>query len=223
MLFSIDFDPGEAISANFDIMARKELSTVDNPGTTITDDYDVKERGWGGVEFLTYIGNGGSTIVPASVSSGILSSSILTTTFDYVEKMSLKFDNNFAKNNVLGDRYNKRNFVQDVSVTGTFEFGYDPSTQSKQNYTDVIEQNDKSFIFRAERGFKDTRAEGVDARMICLRLPRVSYDTSNIPTTNNERYVQSIDWTAQTSTDSTDSDEIYIDVVNAESNGAFTA
>ena len=32
--FSIDFDPAEAISANYDIMARKEIETVDVPTTS---------------------------------------------------------------------------------------------------------------------------------------------------------------------------------------------
>ena len=140
--------------------------------------------------------------------------------------MSLKFDNSFDKNNVLGDQYNKRNFVQDVGVTGTFDFGYDESEQSKQNYTDVIEQNDKSFVFRAIRGFDEANGVYTEAdansRMICFKLPRVSYDTSNIPTTNNERYVQSIDWTAQTSSP-TIQQEIYVEVINSESTSEFTA
>lgn len=184
---SIDFAPDSPVSATFEINARKELATGSALDTVTFEDFDLAERTFSGVEVVTAMGaaEGGSP-----------------TTDTTVESANISYENNFeADAFVLGDQHLSGKFVNQIELTGSMEFSF----LTINDYDDVVGDVDK------EVWFTMTQGAAAAERGYVFKLPRISYDTTSLPTSNAERYVQSVDWTA---TDNAAGDAISIVVTN---------
>lgn len=195
--FSMDFAPGDPVSADFAINARKELPNQPRDTTTVTfPDYDAAERTFSGVEMNTKMGpaEGGS---PTSVIT--------------VESANISYENNFEDGAyVLGDQHLSGNFVNAIDITGSIEFSY----ATIDDYNDVVSDTAKELNFLASHG------SAAAVRGYEFKFPRISYDTASIPTTDAERYVQSVDWTAA---DNAAGNAMTAIFTNDESAAEFTA
>jgi len=171
--WSMDFAPGDPVTAKFDINARKELANASLNTTTATfPDYDSAERTFSGVEIDAQMGaaEGGSP------------SSVLT-----IESANISYTNNFEDSAyVLGDQHLSGQFVNAQECTGSLELSF----LTISDYDDVIADTDKEIWYTATQG------AGSAERGYIFKLPRISYDTTNLPTQDAERYVQSLDFTA---------------------------
>ena len=193
--YSIDFAPDAAVTANFEVNARKEQATAALGSVTFAD-FDAAERGFSGVEVTTQMGaaEGGSP-----------------TTIITAESASLTYENNMeADAYVLGDQYLSGLFVNQINVTGSIEFSYQATT----DYDNLVADTEQELWFDATQG------AGANERGWTIKLPRISYDSGNLPTNNAERYVLSLDFTAN---DNAGGNSIEIDVINADTNAEFIA
>jgi len=191
--FTLDYSPSEVFSASFDVIFRRELSPL---GTLKTDSeasffpaYSTTERTFGGVEVTTQVDGGGT---------------------DCFESVSISVENNVADDAYcLGSAYLSAGIVAGLEVTGSFDLLYDASTR----YTDWIDETEVQFEMNA------AHSATIAARAVNTNLPKISLDTNKLPTDNIERYVQTVDYTAE---DDSNGDPIIIVVENAETNAQFT-
>jgi hypothetical protein len=185
--FSIDFAPDSPLSANFDINARKELATGTALGTVTYEDFDAAERTFSGVEIASAMGaaEGGAPTADTTI-----------------ESANISYENNFESDAyVLGDQHLSGKFVNQIELTGSLEFSF----LTIGDYDDVVGDVDKELWFTATQG------AGAAERGYVIKLPRISYDSTSLPTNNAERYVQSVDFTA---TDNAAGNNIEIVVTN---------
>jgi hypothetical protein len=193
--FSIDFAPADPMSVSFDVNCRKELTQAALSSVTL-DDFNAAERTFSGVEVAVAMGaaEGGSP-----------------TTDTTVESANISYTNNFEGDAyVVGDQYLSGNFVNQQEVTGSMEFSFLTIT----DYQDVVGDVDK------EVWFTTTQGAGAAERGYVVKLPRISYNTTSIPTNNAERFVQSVDFTA--TGDATD-DNIIVENIGVETNAELIA
>jgi len=190
--FTLDYDPSEVLMASFDVLFRRELAlgTLSTiPESTFFPDYSVADRTFGGTEISTEVDG-----VPLT---------------DCFESVSISVENNVSDDvYCLGSPYLSAGIVAGLEVTGSFDLMYDATTR----YTDFLNGTELQFELKATYGATTTE------RRVWTDLPKISLDTNKLPTDNIERYVQTIDFTAE---NDTNGDPIIITVVNAESNAAF--
>lgn len=169
--YSIDFAPADPLTASFDVNCRKELATTTLASITYPD-YDSAERTFSGVELVSAMGaaEGGSP-----------------TTITTVESANISYANNFTGDAyVLGDQHLSGKFVNQQEVSGSLELSF----LAIADYDDVLADTDKELWLTATQG------AGAAERGYVIKLPRISYDTTSIPTNNAERYIQNLDFTA---------------------------
>lgn len=192
--FTLDYSPTEVLTGSFDVIFRKELSPL---GTLKTDseasffpDYSGAERTFGGAEV--------STLIDGSDQG------------DCFESVSIEVNNNVSDDiYCLGSAYLSAGIVTGLEVTGSFDLLYDATTR----YTDWLDGTNRQFELNASHG------TGTTERRVYTDLPKLSFDTNKLPTDNIERYVQTVDFTAQ---NDSNGDPIIITVANAETNAQFT-
>jgi len=193
--YNLDAAPDAAVAISFDLNARKEQATTTLDSITFAD-FDGAERTFGGVELVTKMGaaEGGS---PTTVGS--------------FESFSFSYDNNFEDDAfVIGSQYLSGNFVNQINASGSMELSY----LTNSDYQDVVTDTEKELWLVASQG------TGANERGYTLKLPRISYDTTSLPTNNAERYVQSLDFTAN---DNAAGDSVIWEFINAQSEANFTA
>lgn len=196
--FNLEYTPDSAVSSNFDINARKEQATKALDSISF-DDFDGAERTYGGVEVDVQMGaaEGGS---PTSIGT--------------FESFSFTYENNFEDDAfVLGSQYLSGNFVNQINVTGSMDLSY----LTNADYQDVVTDVEKELWLTTNNG--DT-SPVTDERGYTIKLPRISYDSTTLPTNNAERYVQSLDFTAN---DNAAGNAIEIDFINEQTEAEFTA
>ena len=169
--FSVDFAPDAAIALTVNINGRKEQAQTTVANVTFPD-YDLAERAYSGVEIVAK--NAGAEGTVASIS--------------IVEGANFTYENNFEDSAyTLSSQYLPGLFINQVNLTGSFDI----SVLDFNQYTAVTADTEQAWTFLADNGSTLTNARGY-----LFAFPRLSYDKTNLPTTNAERYVQSIDWTA---------------------------
>jgi len=187
--FTVDYSPGEVLTASFDTIFRRELSplgTLDTGATFI--DFDDAERAFGGIEV-----------------SPLLDSSAVT----FIESASITVSNNVADDAfALGNAHLPAGIIAALEVTGSFDLRYDGNAR----YTDWLDGTKRQFELNAQYTSPGQRDVKFD-------LPIISYDVNKLPTDNIERYVQTLDWTAETDSNG---DPLIITVINAQENAAIT-
>jgi hypothetical protein len=187
--FTIEYAPDSAITLNVDINARKEQANAALQ-TEAFPDFDSAERTFGGVEVVTAIGaaEGGS---PSD--------------FATVESFSLTYDNNFEDSAyTLSSQFLSGNFVNQINVTGSMELSF----LQIADYDDVVGDVEKQLWLTANNGLATTFE-----REIILKMDRISYDSTTLPTNNAERYVQSLEFTCN---DNAAGNALEVEVLNNE-------
>lgn len=194
--FTVDYTPDTAVTLNVDVNARKEQASGSLASVTL-DDFDSAERAYGGTEIITQFGaaEGGS---PSSEA--------------VVESANITYDNNFEDSAyVLGDQHLSGNFVNQINLSGSIEVSFIDSTK----YFEVTSDTEKELWLVANNGLTLTAERGYT-----FKLPRISYDTTTLATNNAERYVQTIDFTAN---DNATGNNMIVEIINSEAEADFTA
>ena len=193
--FSMSYVPDATIDASFDVVFRKEIAVSALSAITFPD-YDAVERAHTGVEVDTrYDDKGGSPV-----------------TVDFIESFDIDVGNSVEDGAfVVGDRYLPSNIINGLEITGSSEFRFSAIT----NYQDFLDAQAKAI----ELDFNNAGTTTAE-RQFQITLPNIVYDTTSLPTSNIERYVQSVDFTCEV--DST-GEPIYIDVINLETAALLTA
>jgi hypothetical protein len=191
--FTLDWDPNEVFSGSFDTVFRRELSPLGTLNTSAPGsffpDYSVTERAFGGSEVSTLV-NG-------------------TDEGDCFESVSISVENNVADDAYcLGSPYLSAGVIAGLEITGSFDLVYETSTR----YTQWLDGTEIQLELRASYGASESE------RRVWVDLPKISMDTNKLPTDNIERYVQTVDFTAETDSNG---DPIIVTVVNAEANTKF--
>jgi len=187
--YTIDYSPDDVFTGSFDCVFRKELSL----GVLDTDaafpDYNDLERGFGGVE-----------VTPLFDAAAV----------DFVESASCTLENNVADDAfALGSSFLPAGIIAAFGVTGSFDLRYDANAR----YTDFLNGTKRRFQLNAQHGTAGTQ------RDIKFDFPVISYDVNRLPTDNIERYVQTLDWTAEPDTNG---DPVIVTVINDQENAPFT-
>ncbi len=187
--FTVDYSPDEILTASFETIFRRELT----PGALDTDasftDFDDVDRAFGGTE---------------------VNPEIDTTKVTFVESASITVENNVADDAyALCSPYLAAGVIGNLAVTGSMDLRYD----SDATYTDWLDGTKAQFELNAQRG------TGANVRHIDFNLPVISYDVNRLPTDGFERYIQTIDFTAEPDSNS---DPIKVSVVNELAGAAFT-
>jgi hypothetical protein len=191
--YSVEYAPDAAVTLSCDVNARREHATSTLDSITFPD-FDGAERTFGGVEvdMQTGAAEGGSP-----TSDGIF------------ESFSFTYDNNFEDSAyVLGSQYLSGKFVNQINASGSAELSY----LDNADYQDVVTDTEKELWMTCSQG------AGAAERGYTLKLPRVSYDTTGLPTNNAERYVQSLDFTAN---DNAAGANTIWDFINAQTEAVF--
>ena len=178
---TLDYDPSEVILGTFGIMCRKELETTALPGRhsnnhffTEFPDYNIAERAFGGVEVDTSIKKG-------NISGNFDDDDLVTN----VESLSVEVDNGFIDDNyVIGDRHLPNAYIQNFTVNGSMELGYDKSS----DYVGIVEEDSWRVLMSAKYG------TGNSERIFSTELPRIALKTGNLPTEGTDRYLLNVDW-----------------------------
>jgi len=189
--FTIDYSPDDVFTGSFDCVFRRELSPAALDTLASFPDYDDLERGFGGVEVTTRLGG-------ADV--------------DFVESASVTLENNVADDAYsLGSSFLPAGIIAAFGVTGSFDLRYDAVTR----YTDWLDGTKPRFELNAQHGV----VASVTQRDVKFDFPKISYDVNRLPTDNIERYVQTLDWTAEPDTNG---DPVIVTVINAQDNTSIT-
>ncbi len=193
--YTLEYAPDAAVTVNVDVNARKEQANAALGSVTFAD-FNIAERAYGGVEVDTLIG---------AAESGS------PTSFGTVESFSFTYDNNFEDGAyVLGDRHLSGNFVNQINATGNFDLSF----LAIADYDDVVGDVEK------ELELAMTQGTGAAERSVKFTFPRISYDTTSLPTNNAERFVQGLEFTAN---DNAAGDAVIMEVINAQDEAQFTA
>ncbi len=148
-------------------------------------DFNSAERAFGGVE-----------------TSVEFDDSVVT----FVESFSTTVENNVADDAyALGSEYLPAGIIAEFAISGSMDLRYD----SNSNYTDWLNGTDKKIEIIAQYG------TGAAQRLVEIELPDVAYDVNNLPTTDLQRYIQTLDFTPQRDSNG---DPILVRVVNDRSN-----
>jgi hypothetical protein len=189
--FTLDWDPNELFTGTFDTVFRKELSPLGTLNTTTSGffpEFSKLERAFGGSEV--------ATLVDGSDQG------------DCFESISVEIDNSIADDAYcLGSPYLSAGVIAGLEVTGSFDLVYEASTM----YTRWLDGTEIQLELNAAHDVGDAALE----RKVDVDLPKISMDVNKLPTDNIERYVQTVDFTAETDTNG---DPIIVKVVNAEEN-----
>ena len=188
--YTVDYSPGEVLTGSFDTIFRREKSPL---GTLDTGanfiDFDDAERAFGGSE-----------VTP------LIDASAVT----FVESSSIVVSNNVADDAfALGNAHLPAGIIAALEVTGSFDLRYDANNR----YTDWLDGTKRRFELNALFG------TGGTLREVKFDLPVISYDVNRLPTDNIERYVQALEWTAETDSNG---DPLIITVVNTQTNAQIT-
>ena len=165
--FTVDYSPGEVLSASFDAILRREKSPLGALDTNaIFVDFDSAERAFGGSEVTPLIDTVAAT---------------------FVESASITVANNVADDAyALGNAHLPAGIIAAFETTGSFDLRYDTNNR----YTDWLDGTTRQFELNAQF---TTPAQ----RDIKFNFPIISYDVNRLPTDNLERYVQALEWTAE--------------------------
>ena len=187
--FSVDYSPDEVLTGSFDTVFRREL-TLDVLDTAASFvDFDDVDRAYGGTE-----------IVPSIDASAVT----------FIESASISVENNVADDAyALGNAHLPAGIIAALNVTGSFDLRYDANAR----YTDWLNGTKRQF------DLDSTRGSGASLRRLKLDCPVITYDVNRLPTDNIERYVQTLDWTAEPDSNG---DPIIITVENAQENADIT-
>ncbi len=188
--YTIDYSPDDVFTGSFDVVFRREISPLGTLDTSAAfPDYDDLERGFGGVE------------VQPRLASGDV---------NFIESASVTLENNVADDAYsLGSSFLPAGIIAAFGVTGSFDLRYDNNSR----YTDWLDGTKVRFELNAQHGAAGTQ------RDVKFDFPKISYDVTRLPTDNIERYVQTLDFTAEPDTNG---DPVVVTVINAQSNAQLT-
>ena len=187
--FTVDYSPDEILTFSSDVVFRRELT----PGALDTGaafiDFDDVDRAFGGTE------------VDAQIDAASVT---------FVESASITVENNVADDAyALGNAHLPAGIIEGLDVSGSFDLRYD----ALNRYSDFLSGTKRQFTLDATRGAAAT------LRRVQFDLPKISYDVNRLPTDNVERYVQTLDFTAEPDSNS---DPIVVLVTNALTNAQLT-
>ena len=188
--FTVDYSPDDLLTGSFDVVLRREKSPLGTLDTTAAfADYDSAERAFGGTEVTTNIA---STLVT------------------FIESCSITVENNVADDAyALGNAHLPAGIIAGFNVSGSFDLRYDTNNR----YTDWLDGTVRQIELIANHG------TGSSSRQVKFDVPVASYDVNRLPTDNIERYVQTLDWTAEPDSNG---DPIIVTVQNGQSNVQIT-
>jgi len=199
---TIDYAPDATMTQSTDVFFRKEQATAVLDTITF-EDFDVSDRAFGGVEVTPALGPA-NTAAPSAVT--------------FIEASSISWTNEFSDDAfALGSEFLPANIVANYEVTGSFDMRFTAVTDA---YADVVGSVNKAFELDA--GFGSGAAE----RQVLVRMDRISYDSTTLPTDGNQRYVQTVEFTAENADgvgDSSAGNPLEIQVINTDDDAAFTA
>ena len=179
---TVDIDPGEPTLCSFDTMFREEMPRGDL-ATVTWPDYNVLERCASGAE--------------------LNNTEVAGNAVDYIESGSIELTNTVVEDNyVIGSRYIPEKFVQEAEVTGSLTMNF----ANIVRYQDFITEKEPSIEFGQTRTIADdltTHAvdERGESRSWSFFLPKVSFNTGNLPTEGSDRYVFETEYMSERDTD----------------------
>ena len=195
---TFDFDPSESVLVTFGVMARREV-TAGDLATLPSDfgDYNEAERVVSGTEMEVKAKFG-------SDAEAVVNS---------LESMTIEVDNGYVDDNfVIGSKYIPEKYVQNHTVSGSLEFGYD----SYDRYKSVIDED----VVKVElASSKSSLAAKTDEehRFIKVELPQVALMNVSLPTEGTDRYILSIDYQGERDdTDTSNPDDLIVVTVRNE-------
>lgn len=192
---SVDIVPDDSVNASFDVVARKELPTATIQTPTYPD-FDTLERAHGGVEMAALI--------------GLAEASPAATTI--IEAFSLSVENNFQADAFgVGSEFLQKNIVAEHAVTGSYDLRFDDTTE----YDIFIADTERIVKFTGNYTPGSAVERGLD-----FEIPRLSYNTDNLPTENVQRYVEGLEWTSLADANG---DNVKIEIITAEDAATLTA
>jgi len=199
---TLDYAPDATLTQSTDVFFRKEQPRMTLDSITFVD-FDVDDRAFGGVEVTPGIGTA-NTAGPAAVT--------------FVESASVAWTNEFSDDAfALGSEFLPANIVANYEVTGSFDIRF---TATSDVYDDVVSSTNKAFDLDATFG------SGTAERRVHVRMDNISYDSTSIPTDGNQRFVQTVEFTAENADgvgDSAAGNPLEIDVINDDIEADFTA
>jgi len=198
---TLDYAPDATLTQSTDVFFRKEQarSSLD---TVTFNDFDIADRAFGGVETTPGLGALNAATSPVT----------------FIEAASISWTNEFSDDAfALGSEFLPANIVANYEVTGSFDLRF---TSVGDAYDDVVTSTNKSFDLNST--FGAAAAE----RRVLVRMDSISYDSTSIPTDGNQRYVQTVEFTAENASGAGPSsigNPLEIDIVNDDTEAEFTA
>jgi hypothetical protein len=187
---TLDYTMDDVITASFDVFFRRELANATLTTSTTYDDFNVLERGYGGAE--------------ASVD-------IDATADDRIESLSISYENDFDDDAYsLGSQFLPAGLIGELSCTGSFDMRFESIDAYDKWFNETSIQIELTSAFGASSSQRSIKAD----------LPSVALDTTNLPTSGFDRYVQSFNYHAEPDSNS---DPLIVTVVNAANTAAFAA
>lgn len=184
----IDYTLTDPALATFELLVRKELSPPGDLIVPVFPDYDVKERTFLGTEVTTEVD--GEAV-------------------KYVRSLSIELDNGLSEDtHSFGDRYLQNLRVQTLAITGSMTIAFD----SIARYQAVLDEAEAKFEF----SFKTGVLGEAGYREINIVLPKVSYNSANLPTDANNEYVLEVEFTAEVDAGESEDKAIVITAYNDE-------
>lgn len=185
---SIDYTMDDIITGSFDVMFRKELANMALETSEAFLDFDNEERAFGGAE--------SSVQINASAD-------------DRIESLSVSVENNVADDAYsLGSSFLPAGIIAALNVTGSMDVRFDTIGL----YDDFIAETSKAVDLTGAFGAADL------TRSVKLDIPVMTLDTNNLPTDGFERYVQTLNFTAEPDSNS---DPIISTIHNAQTAAQF--
>jgi len=185
---SVDYTMDDIITGSFDVMFRKELANAALETSEAFLDFDSAERAFGGAESAVRID---------------------TVADDRIESLSISLENNVADDAYsLGSSFLPAGIIADLDVTGSIDVRFD----SIGLYDDFIAETQKQLDLTGAFGSADlTRSTKFD-------IPVATLDTNNLPMDGFERFVQTLNFTAEPDSNS---DPLIVTIHNAQVAAAF--
>jgi len=195
---SLDFEVNEPVLLTADCMFGREIAPqavtpIGGTNQHAFPDYNIANRAFSGAEVTTQIA--GSTVTT-------------------IEAASVEVNNTVVEDNfVLGDRYLPFAFIQEVECSGSLTLAH--SNIAQYNY--ILNETTPSLTLTGSYG------TGAGARSVTTTLRKLSFDTGNLPTEGNDRYILDLDFMGEPVAGTTTSAQSPIQVVvkNAQGEDAF--
>ena len=185
---SVDYTMDDIITASFDVMFRKELANVSLETSEAFLDFDTLERAFGGAESAVKID---------------------TTADDRIESFSVTLENNIADDAYsLGSSFLPAGIVADLDVTGSMDVRFD----SIDLYDKFIAET------QIQVEVEGTFGSGTTLRSVKFDVPVANLDTNNLPMDGFERFVQTLNYTAEPDTNS---DPLIVTIHNEQIAASF--